>query len=144
MINKKHSKQQFSWLWVVLGLIIIGIIIALILLNGNSNAKGLPEAITVQEASERLAKGAYLLDVREQSEWNDSHVDGAHLIPLGELMNRVSEIPKDQDVLIICRSGNRSATARDLLRGDGYERTTSISGGITAWISAGLPVVSGP
>jgi rhodanese-related sulfurtransferase len=144
MVNNQHSKQRFSWLWVVIGILVVGIITTLLLVNGNPAPKGLPEVITVQEASERLAKGAYLLDVREQSEWNVSHVDGAHLIPLGELMNRVSEIPKDQDVLIVCRSGNRSATARDLLQGDGFERTASISGGIPAWISAGLPVVSGP
>jgi rhodanese-related sulfurtransferase len=47
-------------------------------------------------------------------------------------------------VLIICRSGNRSGQARDLLRAAGLKRTTSISGGINAWMAKGLPVVSGP
>jgi rhodanese-related sulfurtransferase len=100
--------------------------------------------ITVQQANEQFVNGAYLLDVREPSEWNEAHVDGAVLIPLGELSARVSEIPTDQDVLIICRSGNRSGQARDLLRAAGLNRTTSINGGINAWMSAGLPVVTGP
>ncbi|MBA3072960.1 MAG: rhodanese-like domain-containing protein [Anaerolineae bacterium] len=104
----------------------------------------LPATITVQQANEQFANGAYLLDVREPIEWNEAHVDGAVLIPLGELSARVDEIPTDKDVLIICRSGNRSAEARNLLRAAGLNRTTSINGGINAWISAGLPVVSGP
>ena len=104
----------------------------------------MPDTITVQEAQEQFAKGAFLLDVREQSEWEEAHVDGAVLIPLGELSNRIAEIPTDQDVLILCRSGNRSGQARDLLRAAGLSKTTSIEGGINAWISAGLPVVTGP
>jgi rhodanese-related sulfurtransferase len=66
------------------------------------------------------------------------------LIPLDELKSRLAEVPVDQDVLIICRSGNRSGQARDLLRAAGLKRTTSISGGINAWVAKGLPVVSGP
>ena len=84
------------------------------------------------------------MDVRTVEEWNQGHVDGAVLIPLDQLGARVNEVPKDQDVLIICRSGNRSGQARDLLRGQGFDRTTSISGGINAWIAKGLPVVTGP
>jgi len=71
-------------------------------------------------------------------------VSGAVRIPLDELKSRLAEVPVDQDVLIICRSGNRSGQARDLLRAAGLKRTTSISGGINAWMAKGLPVVSGP
>jgi rhodanese-related sulfurtransferase len=66
------------------------------------------------------------------------------LIPLAQLSTRLSEIPTDRDVLIICRSGNRSAQARDQLHAAGFANTTSIDGGMNAWIAAGLPVVTGP
>jgi rhodanese-related sulfurtransferase len=71
------------------------------------------------------------------------HIDGAVLIPLGELQSRLSEIPTDRDILIICRSGNRSTQARGILRAAGFKRTVSIIGGMNAWIASGLPVTRG-
>jgi len=100
--------------------------------------------VSVSEAAELFSAGAFLLDVREPSEWEAGHVDGAVLIPLAELPARMSEVPSDKTVLVICRSGNRSAQARDQLRAAGFSQTTSIDGGINAWIEAGLPVVTGP
>ena len=144
--NKKNSKKQAgnkTWIWVLLGLVAIVAAILIINFSGGSNPNKLPDTVTVQDASTRFEQGAFLLDVREQSEWDEAHVDGAVLIPLGELSARTAELPTDQDILIICRSGNRSAQARDLLRQAGFERTTSISGGINAWMAAGLPVISG-
>ncbi|KAF0111163.1 MAG: hypothetical protein FD147_1101 [Chloroflexi bacterium] len=142
--HKTQIKKQNKWVWIVIGFLVIGVIGASGLLNGNNETLSLPAAITVENASERYANGAYLLDVREQSEWNEAHVEGAVLIPLGELSNRIAEIPANQDVLIICRSGNRSGQARDILRAAGLMRTTSITGGINQWTTIGLPVISGP
>lgn len=165
--NKKQQKRQPIWLWIALGVVIVGLIVTLVLLNREVPATSMPDAssteiatepsakldivdstvpdtISIQEASEQFSNGAFLLDVREQSEWNEGHVEGAVLIPLGELSSRISELPTDQDILIICRSGNRSGQARDLLRNAGMMNTTSVSGGMNAWISAGLPVVTGP
>jgi rhodanese-related sulfurtransferase len=142
-MNMHNIKHKRTALWIAIGLIVVGVIIASVFLSKPS-ADALPATITVQQASDQLAKGAYLLDVRQQSEWDQAHVAGAVLIPLDQLSTRMSEVPTDQDVLIICHSGNRSAQARDLLRAAGLNRTTSIDGGITAWMSAGLPVVSGP
>lgn len=142
-MSAKKNKSRNNNKWVLIGLSVIAIIVAAALIF-QPNTDRVPATITVQQASEQFANGAFLLDVREPSEWNEAHVEGAVLIPLGELSTRVSEIPTDQDVLIICRSGNRSAQARDILRAAGLPRTTSINGGINAWMSAGLPVVSGP
>lgn len=139
-VNKSKPKNNK---WIFIGLLAIAVIVAAVLIF-QPTKDSLPATITVQQANEQFANGAFLLDVREPSEWNEAHVEGAVLIPLGELSARVSEIPADQDVLIICRSGNRSGQARDLLRAAGLNRTTSIDGGINAWMSAGLPVVSGP
>ncbi len=137
--NKKPNNNK----WILIGLAAIAVIVAAVLIF-QPKSDSLPSTITVQQANEQFANGAYLLDVREPSEWNEAHVEGAVLIPLGELSARMGELPTDKDVLIICRSGNRSGQARDLLRAAGLNRTTSISGGINAWMSAGLPVVSGP
>ena len=149
-VNKKKAAQaqrsRLTWI-IPLTIIVIGLIVgAVFLLNQNSSASAvrLPTSISVSNAAERFEAGAFLLDVRTQQEWNEQHIDGAVLIPLDELPSRISEVPADQDVLIICRSGNRSAEARNILRSAGLPRTTSISGGITAWMNAGLPVVSGP
>ena len=143
-INVKQQEKKQKWL---LPLILVGLAVivgAVFLLSNNTEAKGLPGTITVTDAAQRFDQGAFLLDVRTVEEWNQEHIDGAVLIPLDQLSGRINELPADQDVLIICRSGNRSGQARDLLRAAGLKRTTSISGGINAWIAKGLPVVTGP
>jgi rhodanese-related sulfurtransferase len=83
---------------------------------------------------------AVLLDVRERSEYDHAHVRGSILIPLAELPGRISEIPTDQDVYVLCRMGARSARAVDYLRTFGRPNSYNVSGGIDAWQDAGLPV----
>ena len=72
---------------------------------------------------------------------------GAHphatLIPLGDLASRVAEVPKDRQVVVVCRSGNRSATGRDILLGAGFPSVTSMAGGMNDWTTAGYPTESG-
>jgi rhodanese-related sulfurtransferase len=140
----KNEKKPNLIIIIALAAVLLLAVLAVILLIKPEKPTTLPAAISVSDAAERFAAGAYLLDVREQSEWNEAHINGAVLIPLGELSTRLSEIPADRDVLIICRSGNRSAQARDQLRAAGFPNTTSINGGMNAWISAGLPMVTGP
>jgi len=82
--------------------------------------------------------------VRQPEEWNEFHVPGSTLIPLGELASRVDELPRDQEILVVCRSGNRSAQGRDILLEAGFTRVTSMAGGVTQWKAAGYPTVSGP
>ena len=142
--HQEQAKKKNTLIWIFAAVVVLGVIAALIVTGQANRSNALPGTVTVQQAAERFADGAFLLDVREQSEWNEAHVEGAVLIPLGELSNRISELPADRDILIICRSGNRSGQARDLLREAGLKNTTSITGGINAWVSAGLPVVKGP
>ncbi|MEW6178789.1 MAG: rhodanese-like domain-containing protein [Chloroflexota bacterium] len=104
----------------------------------------LPREISVAQAAQLREEGAFVLDVRQPEEWNEVHVPGATLIPLDQLASRINELPKDQEILVICRSGNRSQAGRDILLQAGFEKVTSVSGGITAWRSAGYPTVSGP
>jgi rhodanese-related sulfurtransferase len=91
---------------------------------------------------ERLeAKPApFLLDVREPWEYREGHVQQAQLIPLGELERRVNEVPRDQTVLVICHSGQRSLAAASFLRQLGYRDVSNVDGGTAAWIERGYPV----
>jgi rhodanese-related sulfurtransferase len=77
----------------------------------------------------------FLLDVREPDEWEEAHIDGATLIPLGSLQRRLSEVPKDRQVVVYCAVGGRSARATHFLRGHGVE-AVNLHGGIRAYLSA--------
>ena len=72
--------------------------------------------VTPKAASEALANGAVLIDVREKSEYDDVRIPGSVLIPLGDLPARLAEVPADRDVYVHCRMGGRSARAVDYLR----------------------------
>ena len=102
-----------------------------------------PSEVTVAEAAQKRDQGAFILDVRQPDEWQQVHIPGALLIPLADLPNRLGEVPKDKEVVVVCRSGNRSKTGRDILRQAGYERVTSLAGGVTDWQAKGLPTESG-
>ncbi len=83
-----------------------------------------------------------LLDVRQPEEWASAHVEGAALIPLGELVARLDEVPADRPVYVMCHAGGRSAQATAYLEQAGYD-AINVDGGITAWIESGLPVQRG-
>ncbi|PIP02326.1 MAG: rhodanese-like domain-containing protein [Zetaproteobacteria bacterium CG12_big_fil_rev_8_21_14_0_65_54_13] len=81
-----------------------------------------------------------LIDVRSLEEFQSGHVPGAQLIALNTLMARVSDIPKNEDVFLICHSGGRSAQAADYLaRQCGHRNLINIEGGTSAWLQAGYP-----
>ena len=81
-----------------------------------------------------------VLDVREQWEYDEGHIPGVTLIPMGEVANRLSEIPTDKSVIVTCRSGNRSGQITDFLRQQGFDNVHNMDGGILAWEAAGYEV----
>jgi rhodanese-related sulfurtransferase len=109
----------------------------------STNAGTLPASVSVDEAYKLYQEGTFVLDVRTQEEWNEFHAPNTTLIPLDELASRVNELPKDQPIVVVCRSGNRSQTGRDILLQAGFN-ATSMNGGLNAWRDSGHPVVSGP
>jgi rhodanese-related sulfurtransferase len=140
--------------WLIGGAV-VGLIVALaIFLPGfNPNAsqaqptstvtQALPTDISVAQAAQKRDAGAFMLDVREQSEWNEFHMPNATLIPLGSLASRVSELPKDKEIVVVCRSGNRSKEGRDILLKAGFKQVTSMTGGMNEWRTQGFPIATG-
>lgn len=100
------------------------------------------EGISVKELID-LPEDALLIDVREQDEYKEGHVARAKNLPLSQLDKRLKEIPKDKQVYLICRSGNRSSQAVGILRQAGYTQIQNVRGGMIAWQLAQLPVVKG-
>lgn len=97
--------------------------------------------IDVREAHRRMQdENAMLLDVREADELREAAVPGALHIPLSQLAQEGSTLPKDRDLLVLCRSGNRSSLATEMLHRNGFERACNVSGGIIAWHQARLPI----
>lgn len=84
----------------------------------------------------------FLIDVREPWEYAMRHAPGAHLIPLGELPQRLDEVPQDPEleIHVICRSGGRSARATAFLIDRGWRRVFNIATGTDGWVESGLPV----
>ncbi len=92
--------------------------------------------ITPAELAAQLSAGndVVLIDVREPYEWNAGHLDSATHIPLAQVPQRLADIPKDRDVVMICRSGGRSAHAQEhLIRQHGYTRVKNLVGGMQRW-----------
>ncbi len=83
----------------------------------------------------------WLLDVREPDEWAAGHAPGATHIPLGELGSRTAEVPADQAVYVICRSGHRSANATRALTGAGWN-AVNVAGGMQSWAARGRPMTT--
>ncbi|WP_119731526.1 rhodanese-like domain-containing protein [Thermomonospora amylolytica] len=88
-----------------------------------------------------VPQGAYLLDVREQDEWDAGHAPDAVHIPMSELNDRAAEIPQDREVYVVCRVGGRSAQVTVALNNAGWT-ARNVDGGMQRWAAAGLPMVS--
>jgi len=145
-------KQKYFWL---IGLLLV-LLVGLAACGGGTDttSQSVAPAMAAEERELRLPDtvdpqtvaqikdraDVVVFDVREQVEYDEGHIPGVTLIPLGEVPNRLSEIPKDKTVIMTCRSGNRSGQATDFLRQNGYTNVHNMEGGIVAWQQAGLPV----
>ncbi|HYK00179.1 MAG TPA: molybdopterin-synthase adenylyltransferase MoeB [Thermoanaerobaculia bacterium] len=88
--------------------------------------------ITPSEVNEKISD-LVLIDVREPNEWNAGHIPNATHIPLAQVPQRLAEIPKDAEVVMICRSGGRSGRAQEYLLQNGYTRVKNMIGGMQRW-----------
>jgi rhodanese-related sulfurtransferase len=93
------------------------------------------------ESRRRVDAGALLLDVRNPHEWQAGHAEGAAWIPMSELAERQEELPTDREIVVICKTGNRSAQVAKALVAAGYG-AVNVAGGSEAWQAAGLAIVT--
>jgi rhodanese-related sulfurtransferase len=100
------------------------------------------EDYTPKQAQDEVARGALLIDVREQHEWDAGRMPDAQLIPMGHIPSRLGDLPRDRKIIFTCRTGNRSGTIKDyMIEEHGYADVHNLLGGIVAWQLEGLPVV---
>jgi len=137
------NKSLPPGVWIGLGLILFIGLAAALFMRPAPTTETLPPEITVSQAAEKRTAGAFFLDVREQDEWDALHIPDATLIPLGQLSARLNEVPRDQEIVVVCRSGNRSAAGRDILLQAGFKKVTSMAGGMNEWKAQGFPTTSG-
>jgi len=101
--------------------------------------------VTPNDAHSMVGKrdGLYLLDVRTPGEYQQARLEGAHLIPIDQLVNRLPELPKDRPILVYCAVGSRSAQVVSYLARQGYPEVYNLSGGIYSWAQKGYPILQG-
>lgn len=121
----------------------IAFVVYLIASAGGAATGTLARDISVDDAYAMYQNGAFVVDVRTQAEWDEYHAPNTTLIPLDELSARLGELPKDQEIVVVCRSGNRSQEGRDILLAAGYN-ATSMTGGLKEWYAKGYPVEGAP
>jgi len=100
-------------------------------------------ALTVDEARARLETDPQtaVLDVREPEEWAAGHVEASRWIPMGELADRQADLPEGRLLVVVCRTGARSARVTQALVAAGYD-AANLVGGLEAWTQAGHAVVT--
>lgn len=135
----KIHKRNLNWLWISLGVILF-VVVGILLLNSNASS---PSEITAAQAYAKYQQGAFFLDVRKQEEWDQYHIAGSTLIPLDQLKDRVNELPRDKDIVVVCRSGRRSQSGASILQKAGFTHVSSMSGGLQTWKAAGYPTQNG-
>lgn len=91
--------------------------------------------VNLEDVAQKIknSEDIVLVDVREPWELDIVAFPGALSIPLGELRDRVEELPSDKDIILICHHGRRSLSGVAVLRAQGYEKSHSLVGGIDAW-----------
>lgn len=133
------------WMWTII-ILVIALAVYGIYAAGAAKpgANALSPEVSVTQAVALRDQGAFILDVRQPDEWAAGHIEGATLIPLGELAARLSDVPKNRAIVVVCQSGRRSARGRDILLSNGFSQVTSMAGGMSAWSAQGMATVTGP
>lgn len=100
--------------------------------------------VSAAEAKQLIdgSRPPFILDVRQPNEFKTGHIPNAVLVPLNDLGNQMNKLPKDAEILTVCRSGARSAAAARLLAEQGF-RVVNLRGGMMAWEGAGYTVKRG-
>ncbi|MCC7117421.1 MAG: rhodanese-like domain-containing protein [Anaerolineales bacterium] len=123
--------------------VILLVALAVYLIASGGIRKKLPATVGVDEAYQLYQNGAFVLDVSWPAEWDEYHLPNATLIPLDQLYNRLNELPKDREILIVSRSAASSGQAWDLLISAKFT-ATSLDASLSAWYEKGYPIEGAP
>ncbi|MCW8826926.1 MAG: rhodanese-like domain-containing protein [Gammaproteobacteria bacterium] len=128
--------------------LVVALIIILMMMFGGGimrRIRGYKEVVAFDAVALMNRQDAIYVDVREDKEYAEGHVLDSIHIPLGQLINRITELDsyRAQPIIVGCRSGNRSAMGCARLRKQGFEQVYNLKGGILAWQNANLPLESG-
>ena len=135
--QQKGRRPNLTWLWISLG---VAVVVLIILAWVKPWQSGPSMEISAAQAYQKYQEGALFLDVRSQAEWDQAHIANSKLIPLDELQARLDELPKDIDIVVVCKSGVRSKEGLTILQQAGFSRAYCMTGGLTAWKAAGYPL----
>lgn len=101
------------------------------------------QEVARQMQNENQKENLYILDVRDDMEWNQKHIPGGHHTFVGYLEDNLPQVAKDQQIVVHCSVGHRSGLAASILRRHGYTNVYNMLGGLTAWEASGLPLDRG-
>jgi len=135
---KQRNNRQRYWIWLGIGLGVVVLAAAVFLLTRPKAA--MSAEISAAQAYEKFQNGAFFLDVRPAEEWAQVHIANSTQIALDELQSRLSQLPQDRDIVVVCLSGVRSKAGLALLQQAGFKQAFCLNGGIEAWKAAGYPV----
>jgi hydroxyacylglutathione hydrolase len=109
--------------------------------NAGLPTESLP-LLSVHQLRSMLNRGEELLvlDARSQDEWNSGHIEGAIHIYVGDIEQRLSEVPRNRPVAVICTVGHRAGLGASILLRAGYTRVYNVLGSVKAWVAAGFPI----
>ena len=127
-------------IWMIVIAVVSGLMLVWSFLG--NRIRGIKDVSCAEALQMINRKNALVLDVREESEYKSGHILNAKWIPLGKLSDRTGELERyrEQDIVVVCRSGNRSANACALLVKKGFAQAVNMSGGVMAWQKSNLPL----
>ena len=138
-IQSNFNLFKFQSKWFQISLLSI---LALLITGCGEKVAGISPNVASQMFAEQKT---IIIDVRENDEWEEQHIEGAIHIPLDQVQSRLAELAeyKDSDIVMQCRSGRRSAIAGETLMKAGFTKVHNLTGGILAWDKGGLATVKG-
>ena len=145
-MGKKIKKIFKSGIFYLASAALIALLFFNISLAGCKTQESKPASITNVTADEVYKmlssnKDYFILDVRSKEEFDSGYIEGAYLIPVTELENRLAELPQGKPIIVYCRTGSRSTSAANILLEKGFKEIFNMTGGITEWQSKGFPVI---
>jgi rhodanese-related sulfurtransferase len=145
--NAKTRKPLFPFLRKPAGqltvVLLVVFIIYLIAVTAGGSGNGSAREVTVDEAYLKYQSGTFVLDVSWPAEWDEYHVPNTTLIPLDQLYDRMNEVPKDKEILVLSHSATSSQQARDLLLSAKID-AVSMAGDLSEWYAKGYPIEGAP